>query len=180
MASVSIISRFADLLRLLFSARVLVAVCIVVVTYFALYYWVDRERRKRGKQGEMVERKPLHANQEYVDPEGDSGESGTVDKPPLTRPSADKGLDMFVSDTDGGGFCSDDEPDEPTKLRAEFLRKCSAFSMLPSSTLMAVLKHVQLVSFKKGEKLFEEGAPRDRILIVHSGEVSVTTRGKHS
>ncbi|KAF4715009.1 Neuropathy target esterase [Perkinsus olseni] len=180
MASVSIVSRFADLLRFLFSAKVIVAACIVVVTYFALYYWVDRERRKRGKQGEMVERKPLHANQEYVDPEGESGESGTVDKPPLTRPSADKGLDMFVSDTDGGGFCSDDEPDEPTKLRAEFLRKCSAFSMLPSSTLMAVLKHVQLVSFKKGEKLFEEGTPRDRILIVHSGEVSVTTRGKHS
>ncbi|KAF4746584.1 Neuropathy target esterase, partial [Perkinsus olseni] len=67
-----------------------------------------------------------------------------------------------------------------SQLRAEFLRKCSAFSMLPSSTLMAVLKHVQLVSFEKGEELFEEGTPRDRILIVHSGEVSVTTRGKHS
>ncbi|EER08693.1 methylenetetrahydrofolate dehydrogenase, putative [Perkinsus marinus ATCC 50983] len=156
------------------------AVTVIVVTYYSLYYWVDRERSKRGKQGETVERKSLHASQEYVDPEGDSPESENIEKPQLARQSTDISMDMFVSDTDGGGFCSDDEPDEPTKLRAEFLRKCSAFSMLPSTTLMAVLKHVQLVAFKKGEKLFEEGAPRDKILIVHSGEVSVTTKGKSS
>mmetsp|Transcript_25799 Transcript_25799/g.22131 ORF Transcript_25799/g.22131 Transcript_25799/m.22131 type:complete len:202 (+) Transcript_25799:1-606(+) len=159
----------------------MLAVAIVVATYFGLNYWVDRERRNRGEQGETVERRSLHANQEYVDPEGESVEEDeNVEQPKLRRQSTDHGVDMFVSDTDGAGFYSDDEPDEPTKLRAEFLRKCSAFSMLPSNTLMAVLKHVHLVTFKKGEKLFQEGAPRDKILIVRSGEVSVTTRGKHS
>lgn len=79
MASISILSSLSAILRFLLSVKVIVvgksssstpatllyqAVTVIVVTYYSLYYWVDRERSKRGKQGETVERKSLHASQE--------------------------------------------------------------------------------------------------------------------
>lgn len=70
-----------------------------------------------------------------------------------TSCSSDISMDMFVSDTDGGGFCSDDEPDEPTKVSFSLLQHCtSPFVLWRSIGLVPVLWDWQLFQSLHGSQ----------------------------
>ncbi len=55
----------------------------------------------------------------------------------------------------------------------DFLQKVSIFSSAPKESLISLEKDISWQTFKKGERLFNEGEDAERMFIIVSGRVKV-------